>query len=188
MKDWQVYELSGRQVSGTGTSHEQAFAQGIPHGAAHVWIWKEEAGQIYLLFQKCASKVSYKAGLLDISAAGHVDIGENEIEAAIRETDEELGVKLDVKDLYYAGIEHYQYRTAESHKDEFSFVYTVKFAEHMQFTLPDGEVDGVEWIKAGKTDDILSRGDFSEKFVQHTAHYFNIVFSGIDGHRLVLSS
>lgn len=185
MKDWQVYTANGKQVAAKGTNREDAFAHGVPHAAAHVWFWKQEDGEVYLLFQKTAPKVEYKAGLLDVSAAGHVDLDEDEITAAIRETKEELGVDIKPDDLYFAGVEHYQRKTDDSHKDEFRFVYAVEYRNDMDFTFPDGEVDGVEWVKASKPEDIVSRDDFEERFVQHTSYYFDIVFSGVNGQELV---
>jgi isopentenyl-diphosphate Delta-isomerase len=185
MIDWQVYTAFGTQVPQKGTNHDSAFSSGTPHGASHIWIWKSENEKIYLLFQVSSRNVSYKAGMLDISAAGHVDMGETELEAAKRETEEELGVQLQDNDLYFAGVEHYQRKTDDSHKDEFRFVYTVKYHAGMEFVYPDGEVDGVEWIEANSSEEMLNRDDFSERFVQHSEHYFNIVFSGINGQALV---
>lgn len=185
MIEWQIYTKYGTQVSQKGTDDERAFSNGIPHAAAHIWIWKKENGELYLLFQKAAPKVEYKVGLLDISAAGHVDLGEDEITAAIRETKEELGVTISTEDLYFAGVEHYQRKTEDSHKDELRFVYTLEYRDDMSFSFPDGEVDGVEWVRAKSSEEIVARKDFRERFVQHTNHYFNIVFSGIYGQNLV---
>ncbi|QQS19469.1 NUDIX domain-containing protein [Candidatus Saccharibacteria bacterium] len=185
MIDWQIYTKYGTQVPQKGTGHERAFSSGIPHAAAHIWIWKKENDELYLLFQKAAPKVDYKVGLLDISAAGHIDLNEDEVAAAIRETKEELGISINTDDLYFAGVEHYQRKTEDSHKDELRFVYTVEYRDDMTFTFPDGEVDGVEWIKAKNSEEIVSRNEFKERFVQHTNHYFNIVFSGINGQNLI---
>ncbi len=185
MIDWQVYTIYGTQVPQKGTDRKRAFSNGTPHAAAHIWIWKKDNDGLYLLFQKAAPKVEYKAGLLDISAAGHVDLGENEITAAIRETKEELGISIRQEDLYFAGVEHYQRKMSGSHKDELRFVYTLKYKEDMSFTFPDGEVDGVEWVKANSSEEIVERKDFKDRFVQHSSHYFNIVFSGINGQSLV---
>lgn len=184
MIDWQVYAPNGTQVSQRGTDHDRAFSQGIPHAAAHIWIWKKEGGETSLLFQKAAPKVAYKVGLLDISAAGHVDLGEDEVTAAIRETKEELGVAIGAKDLYLAGVEHYQRKVGDSHKDELRFIYTLEYKEDMVVTFPDGEVEGIEWIRANNSKEIVARKDFKERFVQHTQHYFSIVFSGINGQSL----
>lgn len=188
MKDWQAYTASGQPIVGVGTNRDEAFAKGIPHAAAHIWVWKEEGGATHLLFQKCTPKVAYKAGLLDISAAGHVDLGEDEIAAAIREAEEELGLKITSASLYFAGVEHYQRKMKESHKDELRFIYVIKYDKGMDFTFPDGEVEGVEWIRAGGSEDIVSRDDFKERFVQHTSYYFDIVFSGINGQKLLTNS
>jgi isopentenyldiphosphate isomerase len=76
------------------------------HRAAHVWIVRSD-GRV--LLQKRALVKENHPGLWDVSSAGHVSAGETAVEAAIRETEEELGVTVTADDLEPIGI------TRESH-------------------------------------------------------------------------
>jgi isopentenyldiphosphate isomerase len=181
MKDWQVYSSNGTQISGSGISKADAFKNGIPHAAAHVWIWRKTEKSTELLFQKCAPKQSYKVGLLDISAAGHVDISESELVAAVRELNEEIGLVVGPDRLYLAGVEHFVRKNEDTLKDEFRYIYTLEWNDTMELVFNDGEVEGVEWVAANTPDDITTRTDFGVRFVQHSTQYFNAVFSGING-------
>ena len=61
------------------------------HRTAYVWFLNSK-GEI--LLQKRSLKKQTGGGLWDISAAGHVSAGQTSIEAAIRETKEEIGVDI----------------------------------------------------------------------------------------------
>ena len=65
---------------------------------ASVWLIKREAGETFVLFQKRSEKVQH-GGFYDSSAGGHVDAGEDILTAALRETEEEIGLKLEPEDL-----------------------------------------------------------------------------------------
>jgi len=70
------------------------------HRAAHVWIVTND-GRV--LLQKRAAVKENWPGWWDVSAAGHCSAGESALETAIRETDEELGLKLIASDLQHVG-------------------------------------------------------------------------------------
>jgi 8-oxo-dGTP diphosphatase len=53
-----------------------------------------------LLQQRAFNKIS-NPGRWDVSVAGHVMAGETHLDAAIRETNEEIGIKISEKDLEY---------------------------------------------------------------------------------------
>ena len=53
-------------------------------------------------------------GMYDTSSAGHIPAGKEPMESALRELEEELGVKASADDLSYAGKFHAQY-TMEFH-------------------------------------------------------------------------
>ena len=60
-----------------------------------------DKGRLEFLWQKRSEKVDRYPGDYDISAGGHVNLGETLVEAAIRETREEIGVKIEAKDLQF---------------------------------------------------------------------------------------
>lgn len=66
--------------------------QGLRHRAVHILVFNQ-IGQIFL--QKRALSKDINPGLWDTSAAGHIDAGESYYTAAIRETQEELGVEVE---------------------------------------------------------------------------------------------
>lgn len=68
------------------------------HRAVHVWIVQRD-GRV--LVQRRALVKENNPGLWDVSAAGHISAGESAIDAAIRETYEELGIAIDASELHH---------------------------------------------------------------------------------------
>lgn len=73
----------------------QVHRLGALHREIHVWMLDENNN---IIFQKRGLNRD-SAGLLDATAGGHVDQGEDYMEAAIRETEEETGLKVNSSDL-----------------------------------------------------------------------------------------
>jgi isopentenyldiphosphate isomerase len=71
------------------------------HRAVHVWI-VDSSGRI--LVQRRSLAKENHPGLWDVSTAGHVSAGESAITAAIRETEEELGLAITAEELEPIGI------------------------------------------------------------------------------------
>lgn len=57
-------------------SRDEAHARGFWHQTFHCWLWKIENGKLLLLFQRRHPQKKDYAGLLDITAAGHLEAGE----------------------------------------------------------------------------------------------------------------
>ncbi|MFA5876848.1 MAG: NUDIX domain-containing protein [Candidatus Paceibacterota bacterium] len=70
-------------------SRKEALAKGIIHRIVRVVLFNEK-GQI--LLQKRAMHLPSNPSKWDLSVAGYVDRGENYLEAALREMNEELGL------------------------------------------------------------------------------------------------
>lgn len=70
------------------------------HRAAHLWIAAED--DRVLLQKRADVKVNWP-GLWDISVAGHVNAGESAIDAIVRESFEELGLRLSHDELTHIG-------------------------------------------------------------------------------------
>ncbi len=54
-----------------------------------------------ILMQQRSYKKIRESGMWDISVAGHVSAGENTLDAAVREIEEEIGIKVTNKELEY---------------------------------------------------------------------------------------
>lgn len=77
------------EIIGSGTRRE-ALEKGIIHRIVQIFLVNSKGE---LLIQKRAHTLSSSPGKWDSSSAGHVDEGEEYIEAAVREVEEEIGVK-----------------------------------------------------------------------------------------------
>lgn len=95
--DNEILEIvdSNDKVIGTATRAE-IHRQGFLHRAVHLFVFNP-AGQMYI--QRRSRSKDRHPGKLDSSAAGHVDPGETYEETAIRELQEELGIKAEVKEI-----------------------------------------------------------------------------------------
>ncbi len=80
-------------VIGTATRAE-IHRKGLIHRAVHIFVFNS-AGEIYVQ-RRSATKDKFP-GVLDSSAAGHVDPGESYERAAVRELQEELGITAPVE-------------------------------------------------------------------------------------------
>jgi len=79
-------------------TRENVHKNGLLHREIHVWIYNKN-GEI--IFQRRSKDKDTFPGLLDASVGGHVDIGDDYLAAAVRELEEETGIKTDSKDLVY---------------------------------------------------------------------------------------
>ncbi len=76
------------------TTRFEIHRQGLMHRAVHIFVFNS-LGEIYI--QRRSDAKDKHPGVLDSSAAGHVDPGESYDEAALRELFEELGVKTEIR-------------------------------------------------------------------------------------------
>lgn len=93
----ELLEILNEDGSGTGIFKERGcvHSDGDLHGSSHVWVirnWREDDGFDVLLQQRSPDKDSFP-NCLDTSCAGHVAAGDTFYSAALRELDEELGIK-----------------------------------------------------------------------------------------------
>ena len=128
-----------------------AHAEGICHRTAHVWVVRMVDGKYQVLLQKRAEDKESFPGCFDTSSAGHIQAGDEPLESAMRELQEELGIHASPEQLNYAGKFHIHYEM-EFHgcpfKDnETSFVFCYQEPVDMEkLTLQKEEVETVEWF------------------------------------------
>ncbi|WP_407645941.1 NUDIX hydrolase [Actinacidiphila oryziradicis] len=79
----------------------EAHLQGKWHRTVHCWVVSAERGG-QILLQKRSDTMKNFPGLLDVSAAGHLEAGEP-VEAGLREVTEELGIEVDRSRLHHLG-------------------------------------------------------------------------------------
>ena len=118
----------------------QAHKEGLWHKAFHCWIISED-GNIWLQLRG-ADKDLYP-NLLDISCAGHIQVGETPKAGGLRELEEELGLHLKESDLIKM-FTHKIIIDTPIHNREFNPTYLLKTqAKLADLKLQPEEVDGV---------------------------------------------
>lgn len=119
------------------------------HRAVHVWIFVQSTANV-LIQKRAACKESWP-NLWDISAAGHVTAGDQSLETAQRETQEELGldVPLEVLEPLFSMQAPFHTDNGAFVNNEFIDVYLVTMKEEVpleSFTLQSDEVAAVRYI------------------------------------------
>ena len=96
-------DIRDKNGNPTGEVKERSLvhADGDIHGTSHVWIVrKNEKGSYDLLLQKRSENKDAFPGCYDISSAGHLPAGQDYLSSALRELEEELGIKAKPEQLW----------------------------------------------------------------------------------------
>ena len=172
-----VDELTGEDIG--SVDREKAHKEGLWHASVHVWII-EAKGR--LLFQQRADWIHAFPNQWDISAAGHLKVGE---ENAFREVSEELGVRPNDGEIVFLG-------TLLSSQDGENFtnrerprVYLWISSLRLQdFSFPDGEVQALVAIERTEIQKFISGGSVMAEVLRDGA----ITLEPVSGTNLVPQS
>ena len=156
--------LDERDADGSVTGRARArflmHRYGDLHGTSHVWIVRPNYKSGFdLLLQKRSEEKDAFPGCYDISSAGHIPAGDDYLESAVRELEEELGITVRPEELTFVGL-HDETDIAEFYGKPFHnheicrvYVYT-RPIEADRLKLQKEEVESVMWIDY---DECLSR-------------------------------
>lgn len=90
----------------------EAHRKGLFHPTVHVWLYTRNGR---LLIQKRGRYKKSFPLLWDVSVAGHIGAGEDIVESALREVEEEIGLKLQSNALTKVGV----FKSKKDHADNF---------------------------------------------------------------------
>ena len=150
--------------TGETVSRKTAHEKGICHRTAHVWIVRRHDSHWDLLLQKRSLNKDSFPGCLDTSSAGHIPAGDEPLDSALRELEEELGISAVEADLVPIGKFHAAYEMVfhdQPFKDnEVVFVYILKKeVEISDITVQKEELTGVEWHSLEETEAAVAEDD-----------------------------
>lgn len=149
----EIFDICDENGLPTGRTVErgEAHRAGILHRTAHVWLIREEAGRTQVLLQKRSRNKDSFPGLYDTSSAGHVPAGSEVLPSALRELEEELGIRAEPGQLHEAGFFRIRYEKmfhgSLFRDNEFTRVYVYREpVDETALRLQASEVDEVRWF------------------------------------------
>lgn len=139
--------------TGQTVTREEAHEKGILHRTAHVWVVKKVDDILYVLLQKRAMDKDSFPGCYDTSSAGHIQAGDEPLDSALRELQEELGIKAKEEELHFAGTFRIKYEDEFHGKvfrdNEVAYVYIYQEDVDIdQLHIQKEELDSVRWFGA----------------------------------------
>lgn len=161
--------------TGKSASKSEIHTKGHYHNTAHVWFYTSK-GNI-LLAQRAASKTIYPL-LWDVSVAGHVDAGETITHAALRETQEEIGITISESLLDKIGVyDCFQTYPNGIQDNEFHHTFIAKIDHHIEdFKVDTTEVGQVKFVAIPEFLKLLENSDHNGHFISsNTPYYLKVV-------------
>lgn len=133
----EIFDIVDEQDKVIGAlPRSEIHKRGLKHRAIHIF-WFRNDGMLCLQRRSYAKDNS--PGMLSSSCAGHVDSGETYLTAAVRELDEELGIKVSPDQLHEIDY-------APTHEElGHEFVRSYLLRGDFNFNLHHPEVDSIVW-------------------------------------------
>lgn len=142
---WDIYDAN-RELTGKTIKRGEPFSENEFYVCCEVWMMNSK-NQI-LVTQRHPDK---KAGGQWEFTGGGVLAGETTLLAAIREVEEELGVRLDEADLQLFDV--------YKHKNYFMDIYVVrKDLQENEITLDKDEVVDYKWLTKNELEQLIEEG------------------------------
>lgn len=153
-KSLELFDILREDGSVSGIVRERGVAHldGSLHPTSHIWIVRRNQKSGWdLLLQKRSLMKDSNPGCYDISSAGHVAAGDAYLPAALRELEEELGIRAEEKDLRLAGMRKAYFEDVFYGKPfrdyEISAVYIYdRPVDEENLILQESEVEAVKWM------------------------------------------
>jgi isopentenyl-diphosphate delta-isomerase len=174
-------DIVDRFGNSTGKSalKSEAHKNGWYHNTIHLWLYTKNAE--ILLQQRSHKKAIYPL-LWDVSVAGHIDAGESFIEAALRETQEEIGLFLKPENLIKIGVKLHEsiYNDGAIKDFEFHQVYIAELHKDLKNLKPqEDEVEALKLVSLNEFEDLLSNSETNSHFVSTNRDYYYFVMKAI---------
>ena len=176
---WQVYHQNGEPAVGKGWSAElgnpEVTGSDEIVGVAIVFLYRtNREGELEFLWQRRSEEIDRFPGDWDFSAGGHINLGESIIEAAARETREEIGADVKVDELKFVTMYPFN-------KNRFAWVFLADWTDKLdEFHFDDKEVSEVKWIKYDEMDDF--RKKHAKEPMRKDRFTFDVIDSWLRSH------
>lgn len=164
--------------NGQIVSKKEIHQKGLWHRTAHIWLVNNKSE---ILLQRRADDLESFPNKYHLSAGGHLSAGDTRIEGALREVEEELGIKLEEKDLIKIGETHYDnnQRNGVYIDREYSDIYVLhKDIPISGFNIQKSEVKYVKYIPLAEMKKWIE--EKNEDFVIPSKEEYGVLFEYLD--------
>lgn len=155
------------RLTGEQLDREIIHEKGLFHREVAIWIVNEK-GEILVQKRAAYKKQSPNKWAL---TAGHIEAGEEPLDVAIRETEEELGFKVPKDEMKFLFICKRKKKFSEhQYNNHFKYVYYTKTNRKIsEFVLQQEEVSEVKYITISELEEINQR--HNEEYVFESSDY-----------------
>lgn len=173
---WQIFADNGTSITNKGAEPKIFNSdKKLGMGNSHIWFWKKDGDNVEIMLQKRALNKPNRPGWYHISAGGHINVGETPVIAAIRETEEEMGITIDPEKLFFVQ----SVRIIEKDPRDIVHVYLYKLNGDEKFTYLDGEVDSYEWRSINDFEEMAKNAE-DNKLVPQGELYFKTLTTALE--------
>ena len=153
-KPMEMFDVIDESGTPTGLIKERGVVhrEGALHATSHIWIARENNKSGYdILLQKRSSIKDSHPGCYDISSAGHICAGDEALNSALRELEEELGIAAAPEHLKEFGVQFKNYegefygKPFRDRQRSVLYLYTEPVDENT-LTLQESEIESVIWM------------------------------------------
>ena len=144
-------------------TREQIHKKGLCHRIVVIAIIGQQGN---ILMQQRSKNKAKNPGKWDVAAAGHISSGQTSTEAAIRETLEEVGIKVNEEELEYI----LTYKNKESVEEDYidNQIYDCYIVKRDKINLrnikvQESEVEQVKLCKLKEFNQIIENGNIMER-------------------------
>ena len=159
LEKWDIYNSSEKKTGKVLTRGEKLSEREF-HLVVHIWI----KNQANFLIQKRPRHLEWKPGIW-ATTGGSAIAGEFPVDAAIRETREELGIVFKENDFVLIN--------KETHKNNFTYIYKVNSCVALSdIKFDPNEVENVKYVSMSILKEMIIKG----KFINYGDKYFQNVW------------
>ena len=167
---YDVLDENGNKT-GQALPKSEVHERELWHGSAFMWIYNSK-GELLLQY-RAADKKLY-ASVWDVSVAGHISAGADPLTTAVREAEEELGVRVKNEDLTSLGTckdEDIMINGSTHREHDYIFLLPAEIKED-QLVLQQSEVTSVKWIPATRLETDLQTPDWKKHYAGRNKYIY----------------
>ena len=169
---------SNGNYTGEKVPKSVAHNKGLFHPTVHIWFYTRYG---YILLQQRGRNKSTFPLLWDVSVAGHVASGESIEAAAIREIEEEIGLKLEEKELDHLGVfksEHEHHSSLIDREFHYTFLCELK-APLSSLRKQESEVEAIKLLPLFTFAEEVWGLANPQRYVPHQRAYYKAVIKAL---------